>query len=153
MAKVSYFFFPGKVRFCALFEEYQMNEWKSCFFFRIVFFFPASKIEWMNDMWTFPGKKHTHTKMNKNAVKTHNTCFLKKEELLKIRLSDRWTFPWEKNTSCFFSDQNYVIGEKQTRSSDLNEWTAYELIRGENNTVPLITPFFILDHIFVLSDF
>ena len=63
-----------------------MNEWKSCFFFSVAGKKKNScEIEWMNGIWTFPGKKkhtkktHTHRfapilgrKKNSNAPKNRS---------------------------------------------------------------------------------
>ena len=57
-----------------------MNEWKSCFFFSgVVFFFSAPEIEWMNDMWTFPGKKNTHKKKHRFWKKKKTVSYAQKK--------------------------------------------------------------------------
>ena len=73
VAKVSYFFFPEKFVFVHFQGEIEwMNE-------NAVVFFPAPgrkknsfEIEWMNGLWTFPGKKNTEKK-NIHWNITHNT--------------------------------------------------------------------------------
>ena len=75
------------------------------FFSRVVFFFSAPKIEWMNGMWTFPGKKK-HKKTHKFLGKKKQNHFLLK------KIGNHWKSEWmtdelflgkKKNTSlCFF---------------------------------------------------
>ena len=50
-----------------------MNE-KAVFFSGVVFFFSAPEIEWMNDMWTFPGKKK-HKKKNTDFGKKKTVTY------------------------------------------------------------------------------
>ena len=65
--------------FLRIFEGFRLNEWKSCFFFRVVYFFPASKIRWMNDMWTCPRKKRTQKNTKNTQQKKNNPLLLKKK--------------------------------------------------------------------------
>ena len=68
-----FFYLPGKVHKINIFGEIDwMNE-------KAVFFFSATgkkkkEIEWMNNMWTFPGKKNR--KNTQNCGKKNTTYFL-----------------------------------------------------------------------------
>ena len=84
--KGTVFFFPGISSFLCVFWEILMNEWKS-YFFSGAGKKNSSEIEWMNGMWTFPGKKKTqkktHTpgeKKNRNLPKNRSPnsafCFI-----------------------------------------------------------------------------
>ena len=105
--KVPYFFFPGKVRFCALLEKNRLNEWKYCFLF-----FPnpekKKKQLWdrMNE-WhvNFSVERKKHTKNRKTAEKKkYNQLLLKKRGLHKNPNEWPINFSWEikKNKSVFF---------------------------------------------------
>ena len=121
------FLFPWISSFLRIFEEYRMNEWKSCFFSRFVFFFrPKNRMnEWPSNLSV---EKKKNKKINKSwRKKKHKQLLLKKSEL------DQNLIEWpmnlsaeKKNTTCFFS----ALRKKKTRFSDLNEWMTNELIRG-----------------------
>ena len=160
LPKVS-FFFPGKVRFCALFEEYRMNEWKSCFFFSgVVFFFSAPEIEWMNDIWTFPGKKKTQKKNTDFGKKktvtyawiiidkkwfytliSHFASFLEKNQLsiTHFGMNGLWTFPGKKkHRLCFFFRVFLWFRKKKHRFRIwMNEWPT-SMPAEKKNTIPLL---------------
>ena len=80
-----------------------MNEWKSCFFFPGLFFFPPKKSnEWMT-YELFRGKEKKQKNPQKFGKKKYKQLLLKKGNFVKIWLNDRWTFPREnKKTSCIF---------------------------------------------------
>ena len=74
---VSYFFLPVKVHFFHILGKNRLNE-------KAAFFFPATEkkysfeIDWMNDMWTFTGKKKTHKKHPKMLEKKKHKQLSKK---------------------------------------------------------------------------
>ena len=71
-------FYPDKFVF-ANFWGISIEWMKPHFFsFRVLFFsFSAPKIEWMNDMWTFPRKKKPHKNTQKYGRSKNNTLLLK----------------------------------------------------------------------------
>ena len=109
------FLFPRKSSFLRIFEEYRMNEWKSCFFlFPGCFFFPPQKIEWMNDPeWpsNFSAEKKKNKKTHKNPGKKNTSNFYKKSEL------DQNLIEWQMNFSAgnkkskliFFPTHPYIF--------------------------------------------
>ena len=126
--KVPYFFyFPDKFVF-AHFWGISIEWMKKLFFFSgLCFFFPASKIEWMNDMWTCPRKKKNTKKHAKYATKKNNPLLLKKRGLHQNRNEWPMNFSAERKKHILFFF--FGFGKKKTRFSDLNEWMANELIR------------------------
>ena len=133
-SKVSYFFFTRKSSFLCTFREYRMNEWKGCFFFPGCVFFSAPKIEWMNGMWTFPGKKKTQKNTHIFGKKKHNHFLLKK-------IGNHWKSEWmtdelflgkKKHKLVFFFSRFFPLrGKKNTRFLDLNEWMTNVHGRGK----------------------
>ena len=118
------------------------NEWmKKLFFFsRVVFFFSAQKFEWMNGLWTFPGKEKTQKNAPKFRKKKTQPTFIKNNRSpSKIRMNDRWTFPGKKKQLVFFFLRFFPLrGKKKTRFSDLNEWMTNVHARRKKNTIPLM---------------
>ena len=94
------FLFPWISSFLRIFEEYRMNEWKSCFFSPVCFFFPPQKSnEWM----AFELIRGKEKKQKSWKKKKHKQLLLKKSEL------DQNLIEWpmnlsadKKNTTCFF---------------------------------------------------
>ena len=93
---------------------------KKLFFFRAVFFFSASKIEWMNDMWTFPGKKtHTYKNTQKFGKKTQH-LFVKKRGAPQNPIEWPMNFSLgKKHILFFFLTKITTLGKK---THDLYEW-------------------------------
>ena len=121
--KGTVFCFTRKSSFLWIFEEFRMNEWKICFFSRVVFF-PRPKI-WMN-AWlvNFSRKKKIKENTQKFRKKKHNQLLLKKK-MEFIKNPNEWpmNFSWEKkNKFVFFFTVCPASREKKTRFSDLNEW-------------------------------
>ena len=80
-------FFTRISSFLRTFEEFQPNEWKSCFFFPgCIFFFGLKNLmnEWQLN---FSEKKNNTQKHTKIQEKKHNPHLLKKWEFLKIRMN------------------------------------------------------------------
>ena len=127
------FFFSRKSSFFGIFEEYRMNEWKSCFFFRgCVFFFRPRN--WMNE-WhvNFSRKKKTQKNTHSSWKKKHNQLLLKKRNFIKIWLNDRWTFQEKNPPKKSGKKHNQLFIEKNRNSSKFrmnDRWT----FPGKKNT-------------------
>ena len=118
------FLFPRKSSFFRIFEEFRMNEWKSCFFFfRFVFFFPPKKSnEWMT-LELFRGKEKKQKNTQKFGKKKYKQLLLKKKETSSKSdwMTDELFLGKKKKTAVFFFSR-FAGKIKNTRFSDLNEW-------------------------------
>ena len=74
-------------------------------------------------------RKRSTLKQIKKSEKKKRTTFVKKR-FPQNPNEGSMNFSVKKNTSFFFSEQNYNFGRK-TRFSDLNEWVTCELFRGK----------------------
>ena len=119
---IVFFFAPEKFVFVHFLRNIEwMNEKAVFFFFRIVFFFPASKIEWMNDMWTFPWKKK-HKNHTKIREKKNTTNFAKKNGFPQN--PDEWpmNFSRNKKNQLVFFFSRFAGKKKQHFGIWMNEW-------------------------------
>ena len=125
-----FFFYPEKIEICNFLWK---NEWVSkngVFFFRCCFFFPLSEIEWVSDVWTFPGKKKTEfwsrflgkkKTTKKTEIRQKVPFFTVFDLFLEVdRLSAEWVacklFLGKKKTACFFFSKIFQNTEKKNKN-------------------------------------
>ena len=131
------FLFPRISSFLCIFDEFRMNEWKSCFFFPLPEKKNSCEIEWMNGIWTFPGKKthkkntHTHTPICTDIGRQHHQK--KKTQLAQTQqnTTNIKTVSCGTNVAIFERQYRVMLTERESNRLDLPGKFCRTLIIGK----------------------